>query len=80
MKQTQYLLYRRLGGHHGPFGQIQNISPPMGFETLDHPGHSYSGPPILFHMYINIGCTKILREQNKKIKINRTCNGHSEKL
>jgi hypothetical protein len=29
---TRYPLYRRLGGHQGRSGRVQNISPPPGFD------------------------------------------------
>jgi len=32
-KETQYPLYRRLGGPQGQSGRVQKISPPPGFDT-----------------------------------------------
>jgi hypothetical protein len=39
-KETQYPLYRRLGGLQGWSELVQNISLPLGFWTSDHPAHS----------------------------------------
>ena len=31
--KTRYPLYRRLGGPHGQSGQVQKVSPPLGFDS-----------------------------------------------
>src|SRR5215475_4268446 len=61
-RRTRYPLYRRLGGPHGPSGQVRKISPPPGFDprTVQPVAQSlyrlsYPGPRVSFiHMFISL--------------------------
>jgi len=50
-KETQYTLYKRLGGHQGSSGRVQKISPPLEFDprTVQPVGSCYTKWAIPAH-------------------------------
>jgi hypothetical protein len=53
--KTQYPLYRRLGGLQGRSGQVQKISPSLGFnpQTVQPVDSHYTDSTIMAYKYMN---------------------------
>jgi len=70
--KTRYPLHRRLGGLHGCYGQLRNISPPTGIRSSDRPSRSESlyllRTIIIIIMNININSQNFLKRKLLLIK------------
>jgi hypothetical protein len=55
-KETQYPMYRRMGGPQGQAGQVQKILPPLGFDpqTVQPVASRYTDWAIPAHLHYNV--------------------------